>query len=113
MQEESQEAQVLDHELEYPIDTPEGLEHPVSVPSTEQSKQRETLVDQADIEGADPTWVEFQEMIGNPRRLFDKVVEVIQNLCDLGYQYQELNNQYKKKTSKALRQEATIEGLMS
>ena len=52
-------------------------------------------------------------MIGNPRRLFDKVVEVIQSLRDLGYQHQELKNRYKKKTDKALRQEATIEGLMS
>ena len=113
VQEESQEAQVLDHESEYPVDTPEGLEHPVGVPSTERSKRRETLVDQADIEGADPTWVEFQEMIGNPRRLFDEVVEVIQSLRDLGYQHQELKNRYKKKASKALRQEATIEGLIS
>ena len=52
-------------------------------------------------------------MIEDPWRLFDKVVEVIQSLRDLGYQHQELKNRYKKKTSEALRQEATIEGLMS
>ena len=87
MQGESPEAQVLDPESEYPIDTPEGLEHPVGVPSTGRSKRRETLVYQADIEGADPTWVEFQDIIEDPQRLFDKVVEVIQSLRDLGYQH--------------------------
>ena len=53
---ESRDAQTLDHESEYPVDAPERLEHLVNAPSTkERNRQRETLADQADIEGTDPT----------------------------------------------------------
>jgi hypothetical protein len=42
----SRDAQTLDHELEYPVDAPKGLEHLVDTPSAkEQNRRRKTLVD--------------------------------------------------------------------
>ena len=43
---ESRDAQTLDHESEYPVNTSERLEHLVNAPSTkERNRQYETLAD--------------------------------------------------------------------
>jgi hypothetical protein len=111
---ESRDAQTLDHESEYPVDAPEGLEHLVDAPSAkERNRRRETLADQADIEGTDPTWEEFQEMILDPRGLYGEVVELMQSLRDINYRHQELKDRFKEKTTEALKQEALIEGLLA
>ena len=52
---ESRDAQTLDHESEYLVDASEGLEHLVDAPSAKRNKRCETLADQADIKGTDPT----------------------------------------------------------
>jgi len=100
-----------DHESEGRVGSPDRLEHPVDA---HDKGRRETLVEQADEDGTDLTWEEFQSMVKeSPKELYREIVEVIQSHRDINIRYQELKERYKKSKTEAQRHEAMIEGLLS
>lgn len=98
---------------DHPVGGPEESEYPVDTPDRGSDIRRETLYQQADDEGQDPTWEEIKNAWENdPKGLFQEIVDVVQNLRDLGIQHQHLRKRVRKQQDDIQIKDATIEGLM-
>jgi Zinc knuckle len=97
-----------DHGLEAPIESPEASEHPVDAPG-----RRETLFQRAEEEeGPELTKAEFRELLKDPDRLYEEIVELIAKTRDL-QAYSENYRAQLRETKQALhKNEAIIDKLL-
>ena len=102
---------------EHPVDVPDVSEYPVDTPDPGNGVQvvrRETLYQQADDEGTDPTWEEIEAAWhADPKGLFKEIVEVVQNLRDLAIQHQITRKRLQAQMKENSTKDATIEALVS
>jgi Zinc knuckle len=84
-----------------PVGVPEESEYHVDTPDQGQNIRRETLYQQADEEADDPTWEEIlAQWKADPRQLYTEIVEVVQNLRDLGVEHQQVRARLKESRKK-------------
>jgi hypothetical protein len=98
-----------DQEPEVHVGSPAASEHPVGVPD-----RQETLIQKADEdEGTVLTWEEFQELLQDPKTLYEETKEVIEKLRDLNEQNSNIREQLRE-SKKALRKsEAIVDKLIA
>ena len=70
---------LLDHGLEAPIKSPKASKHPINTPG-----RRETLFQRVEEEeGPKLTKAKFRELLKDPDRLYEEIIELITKTRDL------------------------------